>query len=532
MRIKRVHAPDIQTALERVRAELGPDAVIIATRPLGETPEERRRGLTGVELVAGVDDQAPVSAVAQARQVAQGASGTGVAPAAARAAYTLAMTAGQEPTARPTDAGPTDRAGRNGSRARLPGVPLGAVHGAHGAEVRRPAFPRLSRGGAFADELERLVPAREALAARRHAAEGDASAQRAALLDLIRAKHEEFVAAGRPTVPSYVPGTGAAAASPPPALMSDLPSPPDPLFRRAGKGENENPLPQAEEGLEVRVDGREERPTSPAHAAAVRAFERLCAAGLGEGVAEEAVTAAIRAATRAALADADRLLELALTCLARALPPAPALEADALAGRVLLFVGPAGAGKTTALLKAALHLRRAGAGVVLAGADVSRLGALEQLQRYGALLGLPVRPVYEPDDLVALLTAPAEAGGQITLVDTPACGPTPAEHEELSELIRAAATPMVVVTVAAGTGEGELRRLAATARALAATAVAVTRLDETEAPAAPLHVAAALRLPLLLCSAGRDVTDGLRTPTPDELAAAVLEQLRPVADAA
>ncbi len=491
MRIRRVLAPDIQTALERVRAELGPDAVIIATRPLGGTPDERRRGLTGVELVAGVDDQAPISAVAQARQVAQGVGDVTVAPAAARAAYTLAMAAGQEPMAPPADPRPSDRAGRNGSRKRLPGVPLTGVRSAGGAgAVSRPTFPRLSRAGTFADELERLIPAREALAARRQAAE-DGAEPRTALLDLIRAKHEEFVAGlGKAGVPSYVPDTNVPA-------------------------------------------GREERAASPAHAAAERAFDLLCAAGLGERVAEEAVAAAIRAASRTALTDPDRLVELALACLARAVPTGPTLEATALAGRALFFTGPAGVGKTTALLKTALHLRRAGAEVMMAGADVSRLGAVEQLQRYGALLHLPVRPVYEPDDLAALLAAPAETGGQVVLVDTPACGPgTEGECAEVAALIRAAAAPLVVLTVAAGTGEGDLRRLAATAQALTATAVAVTRLDEAEAPAASLHVVTALRLPVLLCSAGRDVTTGLRTPTPAELAAAALEHLRPVAHAA
>ena len=523
MRIKRVHAPDIQTALARVRAELGPDAVIIATRPLGDTPDERRRGLSGVELVAGVDDQAPVSAVAQARQVAQSAGAPGNAEAA-RAAYTGAMAAGQEP-ANPSGLTPASGhsspargrgvAGGEGTAARaLPGVPLSGVRSADATDtVRRPTFPRLTRAGTFADELERLIPARAVLAAHRQAtmaADHTDQGQRAALLDLIRVKHEEFMAAGRSVVPSYVPGTNT---RPSPALASN----PSPASGRGVGGEGQSPP-----GVR---DGQEEPTASPAHAAAERAFDVLCAAGLGERVAEEAVTAAIRSASRATLADPERLVELALTCLARTLPPDPTLAAATLAGRALLFVGPAGVGKTTALLKAALYLRRAGAEVAVAGADVSRLGALEQLQRYGALLRLPVRPVYEPDDLKALLAAAPDA--QITLVDTPACGPGPAgEREEVVALIRAATEPLVVLTMAAGVGEGELHRWAAAAQALAATAVAVTRLDETEAPAAALRVPAALRLAVLLCSSGRDITAGLHTPTPDELGAAVLKHVR------
>ena len=74
----------MQTALEQVRGRLGPDAVIISTRGLGSTSEERRRGLTGIEVVAGVEPAKPATATKTVPV-------NNVATAAARAAYGTAV---------------------------------------------------------------------------------------------------------------------------------------------------------------------------------------------------------------------------------------------------------------------------------------------------------------------------------------------------------------------------------------------------------------------------------------------------------
>lgn len=540
MRIKRIHATDMRTAMERVRDELGPDAVIVSTRTLGSTREERRRGLQGVEVVAGLDERSTVSAVAEARTVAQNAAAA-VAPGAARAAYALEMAS-------------------QGQAARAPGLPLAAVSTpAPGREavppVNTPRFPRVTREGADELDLDALVPALRALAARKAdlspvpspSEEGSQGNRRLPVPPLslregspgVRsAEHDAsdpesfaavFESMQHATRPASVPFESTPDATPStstqyaPRMVANyipehVPSPSTgrgaararlPGRAGAGRGEDLPPATNAAADLD------------DAHAAAERAFTLLCAIGLSEAAAESALEEAIRILPPTALSDTDRLLEAGLARLVAGIPAAPALTGAGLAGRAVFFTGPAGVGKTTALLKAAAELRRAGADVGIAGADVSRIGAPEQILRYGELLRLPAEITYTADDLAAMLAAAPE--GRVTLVDTPACGGTGGTVDDLSALLAAAPDPLVVLTVAAGAGEREIERLTVTAGTLGAEAVALMKLDESPDAGAALNVVAGLRLPPLLCSHGRDVLADVAMPTVTDLAAEALE---------
>jgi flagellar biosynthesis protein FlhF len=278
---------------------------------------------------------------------------------------------------------------------------------------------------------------------------------------------------------------------------------------------------------------------SQATSAAEHAFSVLTAAGLSDEIAEAALLEAVRVMPVAALSRSDRLVEVALARLVGGLPGGPALEPRALAGCQLVFFGTAGAGKTTMLLKTAALLRKAGGDIGIVGADVSHIGAREQLMRYGELLRLPVTIVYTPADLARAIAAAPPA--RITLVDTAACAPGPREPRplracapELAALLDALPRRLPVLVLPAGTREADLARLANLARAAGTVAAAVTRLDEaaeaparTELPAAgaALNALARLRLPPLLCSTGRNVLSECVSPGAMALAVAALESV-------
>lgn len=711
MRIKRIHGTDMRSALERVREELGPDAVIISTRTLGTTVEERRGGLTGIEVIAGVDDQPERSAVAQARAVVQqseraaGRESSPVAPAAARAAYALTRAANGEKTSRPST-----------------GLPLAAVQI---PSISKPAFPRVDRNGEDVPDLESLTPALEALAARRDqglrtvAADDTAAAMTSGTVTPIRLQRtpvaadaprmatgaedfsqalrsaarsntsfplaEEpmrlsasrtdgastdnppFARVSRPRAPlppraaepdgddnawpvslraralSFEPARPSRSASRYPIDDEDMPAlapglragDDDIVFEMprsaahdswaddeegegyldtpAGRPRSRAALPPrltlAEDDIEARLHAAtrnpaprsgavseraaspsgvapttpasrrvppaprmpelssepvhnhngESYPHRPARTAALArtdhtqpsplragaggrggeilphsspldaaeaAYELLCKAGLTESVAESALEAAIGIVPAAALTRATVLAEAALARIIAGLPEAPALSAEGLRGRAVFFVGPSGAGKTSALLKAAVLLRRAGADVGIACADTMRIGTPEQMQRYGDLLRLPVALIHSADDLAATLAdAPR---GRVTLVDTPAAGlARAADDDDLPALIAAAPAPVVVMAIPAGASTSDLRRLAPRAQSLNTVAVAITKLDEAEAPGAALNILAGLRLPPLLVSDGRDLLGDVTTPAPAELAAAALDAALP-----
>ena len=89
---------------------------------------------------------------------------------------------------------------------------------------------------------------------------------------------------------------------------------------------------------------------------------------------------------------ADEVVETTRRHLAKrlpadSLPPAPRTDGKPF---VILVVGVNGTGKTTSSAKLGLWLKNRGHSVILAAADTFRAAAVEQLQRWGDRLNLPV----------------------------------------------------------------------------------------------------------------------------------------------
>lgn len=84
---------------------------------------------------------------------------------------------------------------------------------------------------------------------------------------------------------------------------------------------------------------------------------------------------------------------------------------------VTIFYGAPGAGKTTALIKMAMqHVKENGTdSIVIICADTRRIGAFEELQAYGRLLGVPTVHAHDSLELESLLSAFTHK--QLVLVD-------------------------------------------------------------------------------------------------------------------
>lgn len=507
MRVKRFQATDMRAALEQVRGNLGPNAIILSTRGL----PSGRYGGSGVEVLAGAEERTsaltprPVAILERAQPGpldagALGSPSEDTPPPPGRPlvrnlssddiqlAVSIAM-AGE------TD--PGDTAGRGVS-----GRPAVAATVERTPTLNVPQFKRVTREGDDVEDLEALTrPFAEILR---------------------RASGGEYLARGAGDTIDVTPSRAA----------FDEPA------RGGGTfdGRSPDPVSQAavsvERGWSVAQTGKAGAvhailPGDEAHRqrqgaeagdsardAARRAFALLRGAGISDAVAEPALAAAIGRLPAIAVKRPSRLVAAALDELAGGLPEGPALSRDALSGTPLFVTGPAGAGKTTALLKMAVHLRQQGAEVAIIGADISRLGGAEQLLRYGQLLRLPVTIAYSPEQLTRTLEGVPRA--RVTLIDTPALrmGAVPrAFGDEVLPLLTAARRRLVTLVVSAVTSGSELGRLAAAGRALDAEAAIVTRLDEvvapagagTPAPGVALNVVARLGLPPLLVSSGRDV---------------------------
>ena len=145
--------------------------------------------------------------------------------------------------------------------------------------------------------------------------------------------------------------------------------------------------------------------------------------------------------------------------------------------RAIFLVGPGGAGKTTMAVRMALELQRQGLNAVIAGTDVSRAGAPQQLTAFGAVTGLDIRLCYAPGELEAIL---AEPGVDVVIVDTPGHNGLRRDRmAELSSFLQAARQRSVLLTVPATMKASDLSGVVSAFGALALDGAVLTRCDET-----------------------------------------------------
>lgn len=239
---------------------------------------------------------------------------------------------------------------------------------------------------------------------------------------------------------------------------------------------------------------------------------RLAATGVDEEFAREVANLVPALRRRGASPDslcralADRLQPLA----AGKDPYAP----------VEVFVGPAGAGKTTMIAKIAaqerVHGRRR---VSLVAADTFRVGAVEQLRLYADIVGADLMVARSPEEMDRAFDLTARP----VLVDT--AGRSPRDEAADGVFGRLAGDHRVrthLVLPATTTPRDARRILERYTRASRPDRIALTRLDETDSLSPLLGVLRSERIPVSYLGCGQRVPEDLQRATAPVLAACML----------
>ncbi|MCD0506233.1 flagellar biosynthesis protein FlhF, partial [Bordetella petrii] len=190
-------------------------------------------------------------------------------------------------------------------------------------------------------------------------------------------------------------------------------------------------------------------------------------------------------------------------------------------GGVFALVGPTGVGKTTTLAKlAARCVAREGRDqVAMLTTDNFRIGALEQLQIYGRLMGVPARSVRDVAELRAILS---ELGGRkIILIDTTGISQRDRNVAAQAALLCGAGRPVRRLLVLNAASQGDtLDEVAHAYRHGAAEDVAgciITKLDEASRLGSALDTAIRHRLPVHYVCVGQKVPEDLALARSDTL---------------
>jgi flagellar biosynthesis protein FlhF len=179
-------------------------------------------------------------------------------------------------------------------------------------------------------------------------------------------------------------------------------------------------------------------------------------------------------------------------------------------GRVA-FAGATGVGKTTVLAKIAVRwiLRHGANDLALVACDNARIGAQDQMQALGQLLGVPVHVPERFEALPDLLTRLERY--RLVLIDTPGSSLRDAQLDpRLATLANCNSKLETALVLAACAQAGVIEEAVQRFRPANPASCVLTKLDEAASLGGALSVLIRARLPLSYTSDGQRVPEDLR----------------------
>jgi flagellar biosynthesis protein FlhF len=183
--------------------------------------------------------------------------------------------------------------------------------------------------------------------------------------------------------------------------------------------------------------------------------------------------------------------------------------------RTIALIGPTGVGKTTAIAKiAARALLETRFKVALITVDTYRVGASDQLARYGKIMGIPTHVARDRAALADGINRSQDA--DLVLIDTAGRSDNQSLAEQTS-LLRSVPQVELQLVLSAASGGRELGAIARRYRAIAPERMIFTKLDEVDGPAGVYSAASALPRPISCISDGQRVPEDIHAVTGPDL---------------
>jgi flagellar biosynthesis protein FlhF len=192
-------------------------------------------------------------------------------------------------------------------------------------------------------------------------------------------------------------------------------------------------------------------------------------------------------------------------------------------GGRLAFLGATGVGKTTSLAKIAVRwvLRHGARDLALVAADSVRIGAHDQLQALGQLLGAPV---FTPESFNGLGTTLSQlARFRLVLIDTPGASVRdPQLSARLAVLANSASQLESALVLPANAQAGALEEAVKRFAPANPACCLLTKIDEATSLGGSLSVLVRSRLPLAFVSEGQRIPEDLQPARALDLIAAAV----------
>ena len=194
----------------------------------------------------------------------------------------------------------------------------------------------------------------------------------------------------------------------------------------------------------------------------------------------------------------------------------PLVDDDLIAaGGVFAVVGPTGVGKTTTIAKLAARYALTGQlqDIALVTTDTFRIGARDQLETFGEILGTPVYQASDSTRLAEILHM--LAGRRLVLIDTAGMGQRDARlARQLSWLAGTDQRVKVLLALPANTQTAALQEIVDAFMVAGPSACILTKTDEATSLGGAISALIRSRLPLAYVTNGQRVPEDLHFARP------------------
>jgi fused signal recognition particle receptor len=239
------------------------------------------------------------------------------------------------------------------------------------------------------------------------------------------------------------------------------------------------------------------------------ARKELLASDLGPTLVDQVITSAKKLRAEDAQSGLTSILTEILSTRSRAVNYQSPLS-------VFLIVGINGTGKTTSAAKLANALHKSQRSVALAAADTFRAAAVDQLQTWGARIGVDVitgKDQSEPASVAFDAATFAKANNrEVLIVDT--AGRLHNKSDLMNELgkvkrvvEKVAPVTEVLLVIDATTGQNAMTQAKVFSEAVAVTGLIVTKMDGSAKGGIALAIEAELGIPIKFIGTGESIED-------------------------
>lgn len=194
---------------------------------------------------------------------------------------------------------------------------------------------------------------------------------------------------------------------------------------------------------------------------------------------------------------------------------------------VVMMVGPTGVGKTTSLIKLASHYAlEENLSVGLINADTYRLAAQEQLSAYAEIMDVPLKAVYAPEEIVGALKEFSDL--DIVFIDTSGKKPTDKQHtKNIERMIRLSGADQVFLVMSATCSKRACKEIVENYNNIDGLKLIITKTDETSSFAGVVNATIIANRPLGYIATGQNVPDDIKVADIDEIVGSTLEEAYP-----